>query len=301
MLDYIIGMDSGGTKTQANVYNLQGELQEQVTTGYGNLLVDYDQGIANLKDALQQALENRSIANCKLVVIGLAGVDSSGLKEAVYKELATFKVPLQLINDGQLAHYALLEGQPGLLIIAGTGSVCIGRKANHWARVGGWGHLFGDEGSAYVLGKQAVQQVFWEFDKGEAYSTLSQAILNQVGAKDALALCKKVYQLSKGELADLAKVVANCAQTSSVAMDLLAEAGGQLAQAVIKLTCRLYGPQACVNVGLNGSVIENNEQVREAFFQTLEQSAYTYTFFEKETSSAKGAYYFYQMNGAKQK
>lgn len=298
-MDYIIGIDSGGTKTQANVYDLQGVLQEQVTTGYGNLLIDYEQGTANLKAALKQILTTRAASMCKLVVIGLAGIDGSGLKEAVLEELAIFKLPLQVINDGQLAHYALLKGQSGLLVIAGTGSVCIGKKNNQWARTGGWGHVFGDEGSAYYIGKRAIQQVFWEADCGNNLSEISQAVLTHMETSNALELCQKSYQLSKGEVAELATIVANCASSSKLAAKLLAEAGEQLAQTVIKLARRLYEPNACVPVGLNGSVIEKNEWVRMAFFQTLQQDAHTFTFFEKEASSAKGAYYFYKTNGAK--
>lgn len=297
-MDYIIGIDSGGTKTQANVYDLQGKLQEQVTTGYGNLLIDYTKGMTNLKQALEKIMETRTASKCKLVVIGLAGIDSSGLKETVLKELARFKLPFRLINDGQLAHYALLEGRSGLLLIAGTGSVCIGKKNNQWARVGGWGHLFGDEGSAYYIGKRAIQQVFEESDSGESVSELSQAILDRFKAHDALELCQKVYQLSKSELAEIATVVASYAATSKLAVRLLTETGEQLAQTVIKLADRLYAPTMCVTVGLNGSVIKKNDDVRTAFFRTLQQDPHTFTFVEKETSSAKGAYYFYQMNGA---
>jgi N-acetylglucosamine kinase-like BadF-type ATPase len=296
-MEYIIGVDSGGTKTEAIVYDLAGNQLQRVMTGFGNMLVDAEQGLLNIKTAIQTVLMNRAAEKCRLLVLGLAGMDSGGLKEILAEELAVFQVPLVLLNDGQLAHYALLKGEAGILLIAGTGSVSIGRRQKEWYRVGGWGHLFGDEGSAYDIGKCAIQQVLADYDDNRPPSLLTKKLLLHFQVATVLELVKLAYRLTKDQLAELAKIVSEVAETEIAARTLLHEAGVKLAILVEK-TAKKMPYSAVINVGLNGSVIEHNPFVRQAFFEYLRHCSFQCNFIEKNSSSAKGALYFYLKNGA---
>ncbi|MTD42263.1 ATPase [Erwinia sp. CPCC 100877] len=296
-MEYIIGVDSGGTKTEAIVYDLAGNQLQRVMTGFGNMLVDYEQGLLNIKTAIKTVLLNRATADCRLLVLGLAGMDSGELKAILAEELAAFHVPLVLLNDGQLAHYALLKGEAGILLIAGTGSVSIGRRQKEWYRVGGWGHLFGDEGSAYDIGKCAIQQVLADYDENRPQSLLAKKILQHFQVTTTLELVRVVYGLTKDQLAELAKIVSEAAETDTAARTLLHEAGVKLA-IIVEKTVKKMPYSAVVNVGLNGSVIEHNPYVRQAFFEYLRQCSFQCNFIEKGSSSAKGAFYFYLKNGA---
>ncbi|MGX7149483.1 N-acetylglucosamine kinase [Enterococcus ureasiticus] len=300
-MKYMIGIDSGGTKTEAIVYDLSGKEQQRVVTGFGNMLVDYDQGLANIKAAIQMVLTDRQVADCQLLVLGLAGIDSGGLKEVLMKELAYFQVPLVLLNDGQLAHYALLQGEAGVLVIAGTGSICLGMKQNEWYRVGGWGHLFGDEGSGYYIGKLAIQQALAEYDTQSKYSLLTERLFSYFNLTTTLELVKKAYQLTKDQIAALAKEVAELAHKDPTAAAILTKAGMKLGEEVEKLITKMKLENQLVKIGLNGSVVENNELVRQAFFAYLKNCSFEPEYVQKESSSAKGAYYFYQKNGAEEK
>lgn len=296
-MKYIIGIDSGGTKTEAIVYDLAGNELQQAITGFGNMLVDREQGLSNIKAALQAVLKTRQAEDCQLLVLGLAGIDSGGLREVLSEELAEFKVPVVLLNDGQLAHYAMLKGESGVLVIAGTGSVCLGMKQNEWYRVGGWGHLFGDEGSAYYIGKLAIQQALAEYDLGSQLSLLTRKLLTYFDVSTILELVKAAYQATKDQIAGLAKVVAELAETEKIAATILTESGIKLAEEVEKVVVKMQANQQQIKVALNGSVIEKNEYVRQAFFTYLKQCSFQVQIIEKEYSSAKGAYYFYQKNG----
>ncbi|MEI5993019.1 BadF/BadG/BcrA/BcrD ATPase family protein [Candidatus Enterococcus mansonii] len=297
-MKYIIGIDSGGTKTEAIVYDLTGKECQRVITGFGNMLVDHEQGLANIKSAIQTVLTGRQAKDCQLLVLGLAGIESGGLKETLANELAVFQVPLVLLSDGQLAHYAFLKGESGILLIAGTGSIAIGRVKNQWVRVGGWGHLFGDDGSGYSIGKQAIQRALYEYDIGAENSLLTEKLMAHFNVETTIELVKIAYQLSKDQLASLAKLVAELAYQDPVAATILSKAGTDLGSEVKKLVTKMHWTEKQIKIGLNGSVIEQNKQVRQAFFSYVDKCAFEPVFIEKEHSSAKGAYYFYQKNGA---
>ncbi|MCB5953852.1 N-acetylglucosamine kinase [Enterococcus sp. CWB-B31] len=296
-MNYIIGMDSGGTKTEAVVYDLAGNELQRVMTGFGNMLVDKEQGLANIKSAVRCVLDNRNPNECQQLVLGLAGIDSGGLKEVLLDELSEFQVPVFLLNDAQLAHYALLKGDEGVLVIAGTGSVCLGMKQGTWYRVGGWGHLFGDEGSGYYIGKLVIQQALAEYDSGLPISLLTEKLFTYFNIDTVMEMVREAYQLSKDQVAALAKLVAETAPDDPIAAAILTKAGKSLAEEVKKLVNKMQLDNQTVRVGLNGSVIEHNEYVRQAFFSTLEHSLYSFQYIEKKESSAKGAYYHYQKNG----
>lgn len=299
-MKYIIGIDSGGTKTEAIVYDLAGTQKKKVTTGFGNLLVDKAQGLTNIKTAIQDIFMDYAVEDCQMLVLGLAGIDGGGLKEFVSEELASFHVPLVLLNDAQLAHYAFFKGQTGILVIAGTGSVCFGKTNELWERVGGWGHLFGDEGSGYYIGKLAIQQALNDYDLGNEVSTLTSQLLAEFKVDTILELVKVAYQLTKNQLADLAQVVAKLAPSDAVSKNILLQAGKDLALEVEKLIVKMQLTDQIIPLALNGSVIEKNEYVYQAFSKYLiEDKRLDISIVKKETSSAKGAYYYYQMNGEK--
>lgn len=296
-MKYIIGIDSGGTKTEAIVYDLAGNEYQRIITGFGNMLIDREQGLANIKLAIKKILAEQNSDNCQLLVLGLAGIDSGGLREVVTEELAIFHVPIVLLNDAQLAHYALLQGEEGVLVIAGTGSVCFGRSQNEWYRVGGWGHLFGDEGSGYYIGKLAIQHALAEFDLDQEPGILTQRLYTHFEVTTVLELIKVAYQLTKDQVAEIAQLVADLAKVDPAATTILLESGKSLAKEVEKTVDKMRLNDQEVTIGLNGSVIEKNQLVRQAFFDYLKQCSFEANIIEKIESSAKGAYYFYKKNG----
>lgn len=292
-MSYVIGIDSGGTKTEGISYNLAGEQLTKVVHGFGNLLVDYEQGLANIKMTIEELLRSNG-ADCELIVLGLAGIDSSGLKIQLTKELGSYNKPLIIINDGKLAHLAVLKGQDGVLLISGTGSVVIGRIDDQWERVGGWGHLLGDEGSAYDIAKTALQVCLTEFDHGLAISDLTVSIMSYLKVNDVMALVKVFYQLNKGQVAALASVVAELAETDNQAQGILKAAGIKLAKQVLALNEKMTFLERPLKIGVNGSVIEKNQLVQKAFEAELARNQIDFTLIFESESSAKGAYYLYK-------
>lgn len=303
-MNYIIGVDCGGTKTEAVAYDSQtGQEIAKVIGGFGNIVVDYEVGISNIKNVVLNLFKKVEKNKCLELVFGIAGIDTGGLKEKVLTDLKEiYAGRIVLINDGQLAHYAILKGKDGITLTAGTGSVVLGLKGDVWYRVGGWGHLFGDKGSAYWIAKQAVIKSLEEHDDNLLPSEMTLSIFTYFQVKDVFELTKKLYQLSKGEVATITQIVAKlAAENNKDACLILNQAGDDLARQVVQMTKKfpLMSGQEVFEIGLNGGVIEKNENVLQSFKKHLAINDLMYHILKKEGSCAKGAYYLYKRNGKK--
>src|SRR5699024_7186156 len=137
-----------------------------------NILNNYDEVITNILQSHLNLFNELGEANCQMVVLGVAGVDSGDFREIIQNELAQFKPEIIILNDAWMAHYALLDGEDGCLVISGTGSIVIGNSEGLEDRVGGYGNLLGDEGSGYDIAKELIKGVLNAFDKGKKFSEL---------------------------------------------------------------------------------------------------------------------------------
>lgn len=298
-MNYILGVDCGGTKTEAEAYSLDGKLLASHIGGFGNVIVDYQAGLNHIKEAIFAIFEKLPKEKCIGITLGIAGIDSGGLKRKVKSDLSAIHENIQLINDGQLAHYSILKGADGVTVTAGTGSVILGLENNQWFRVGGWGHLFGDEGGAYFIAKRGIQEALKEYDNNQAPSELTKKIFSYFGVTTVLELTKKVYSLDKGDLAASAIVVAKLAESNDTAASIINEAGEDLAIGILQCLNKMPKLEGPIKIGLNGSVVEKNQHVLKALSRRLDRENLVYELNIKKESCAKGAYYLNQRNGDK--
>lgn len=296
-MEYIIGLDCGGTKTEAFAYNVKtGEEVASAISGFGNLVVDYDLGMSHITSSIVSIFELLEESHCKGIVLGIAGVDAGGLKEKVSNDLMTIHPTIYIFNDGQLAHFSILKGRDGICVTAGTGSVVLGLHQHKWYRVGGWGHLFGDEGSAYWIAKQAIKLALSDEDNSFQPSDLTLAIFKFFDVKDVFSMTKRLYTLSKTDIASLTTVIAQMSEEGNQeATLLLKQAGIQLGIAVEQMLRKSKLSKESLEIGLNGSVIEKNAQVFSSFQNYLGDSDINVAYCHKQSSCAKGAYYYYKM------
>ena len=293
-MGYIIGVDCGGTKTEATAYDTLGHILVSTTTGFGNVLVDYDRGLDNIKKAIFSVINQLKNETCLSMTLGIAGIDSGGLRENIIRDLSDIAIPKTLLNDGQLAHYSILKGRDGITLTAGTGSVVLALQDRQFYRVGGWGHLLGDEGSAFDIAKQGIQQVLLEEDCGLGYSRFSQSILSFFEVENAFMLTKKVYQLDKGSIAAVAVVIAERAEIDKLAEGIINRSGISLGRLLNTMINRLPKSESVQLIGLNGSVAEKNNQVLSVMTKYLEERKHAVKLIKKEESCTKGAYYLYR-------
>jgi N-acetylglucosamine kinase-like BadF-type ATPase len=240
---YILGIDGGGTKTQAAIVDEHGRLLGIGLGGPAN----YDSvGIEVAQSSIAQAVASaRSRAGLRehplaAAFLGVAGVVSPGDHTIVRDmALALSLAPADYIgidHDCRIALAGGLSGRPGIVLIVGTGSSCYGLNAQGKAwRAGGWGHLISDEGSSYWFGVQAMRAAVMSYDGRSGPTLLVDAVKRQFVAHDLQDLMHRIYVpgLSKHEIAALAPAVIDAARVGDeAALDLLRQGMRELALCV---------------------------------------------------------------------
>jgi N-acetylglucosamine kinase-like BadF-type ATPase len=198
-----------------------------------------------------------------------AGIPSSRAFDAVVAALSGLdpeapEAPLpagacvQLVHDSEAAHAAALDGEAGVVVIAGTGSVALAIDAEGTrARAGGWGYFFGDEGGAIWIARRAIGAAMRAHDRGEPFA-MKAALLERCGV-DSLRAIQHAFahgELSRVRLAACAPAVLAAAARDPIAAHICAEAARQLADlaAVAAAGTELREPLVSYAGGLFGDV-----------------------------------------------
>jgi len=152
---------------------------------------------------------------------------------------------LAVVHDSVNALVGATAGRPGLVVIAGTGSVARGMDGHGGQiRIGGWGHLFGDEGSAYAISREAIRAIAAELDGFGQPTRMTPTFLSRLNVNSAYDLIAKYYsgEWSRDHMAGLALWVSEFAAAGdAVALDILTGAGKDLARLAVTLLTLLFG------------------------------------------------------------
>lgn len=170
-MNFFAGIDGGQSSTVAVVGDERGRILGRGTAGPADE-IGANETSTRLRDALHEALEaacrDAGLAHDARLEAIVAGV--SGYDGRVYGRMPA--LPSQramLLHDTPIAHAGALAGRPGVVIIAGTGSVVYGLDDDgRSATLGGWGFLFGDEGSAFSIAREALSAMMRAQDDGDA-------------------------------------------------------------------------------------------------------------------------------------
>jgi N-acetylglucosamine kinase-like BadF-type ATPase len=180
---------------------------------------------------------------------------------------------LIVTTDAVIALAGAAAGGPGIITIAGTGSIAFGRNAaGTWARAGGWGYIFGDEGGGFDIVRQALRAAL-RFEEGWGPETaLRRVLLEATGAADANDLLHRFYtqEWPRQRVAKLAPLVDGAAREGdAAALGVLDDAARQLAALAVSVRQRLWTPGEEANVAWIGGVFKG-EILRERFRALVE-------------------------------
>ena len=261
-LKYQIGVDDGGTHSTAIAYDLNGKELGRAEGGPGQINADYEGGINNIADTVNELLDKID-GDCMRVLVGIAGLSVVGNAPEVAATISSRinNLPTRAITDSLLALYSGLEGEDGALVIAGTGSVFNGLQDGHLIAVGGYGNILGDEGSGYAIAKSAMQSALLSWDKREdnALIPMFTKFFNVEHMDECNA---KFYKMANSEVAGMAVHVAKLAdQGDPDASAVIKEQAHLLARDIIIGLDRYEDPKP-MKIALTGSVLANNEMLR---------------------------------------
>lgn len=275
---YYLGIDGGGSKTTCTVGD-EASLLGSAVAGPSNIIrVGEVRARQSLHEAISQACVAAKINPRQLhrACVGVAGVASEEVANAVHKLIAeVIPAEIEVVGDMQIALQAALGAEPGVVVIAGTGSIAYGRDARgRTARAGGWGFAISDEGSAHWIGRTAVAALLRAAD-GSGDDGVDQSsrffrevkLIWKVESLDQLARTAN----TNPDFAALLPAVVNAADAGDeVARNVLAQAGSELA-ALAAIVIRSLFPEdkAAIPLAMVGGVFRYALMVRESFCDTL--------------------------------
>lgn len=268
-----VGVDGGGSKTSAWLADKTGEVVGKGLAGSSNLnTVGFESACLALQQAIEQALAQSKETNPGHIVslaLALAGVGSP-VEQARFQTWAQVHFPqarLQILNDAELL-LSVYPHQPCLALIAGTGSIAYARtKDGIFLRAGGWGHLFGDEGSAFAIGAAALHWITQAHDGLASPTALTELILAARHLQTPPELIANLYgaENPRAEIASLARQVEQAAARGDpAARRILRQAARQLAELCLALARRAAFSQP-VPLVFSGGALLHGKFLQSAF------------------------------------
>ncbi len=209
---HVLGLDAGGTKTVCLLADAHGQVLAEARGPGANLQAAGELEVEKvLHQVMDEALGDRPIVPAA-ICLGIAGVDrddDAAVVQGIMRRIG-FKARVVVTNDALVALVAGAGHGPGVVVIAGTGSIAYGRnRANRAARAGGWGYVLGDEGSGYWIGRLALRAVVREADGRGRPTSLTPKVLGHFHVARPQDLVHEVYyrHLPPSAIAALARYV----------------------------------------------------------------------------------------------
>jgi glucosamine kinase len=284
---YYLGIDGGGSKTTCAVGD---EISELATTtaGPSNITrVGEIRARESLHEAIGQACAAAGIVPRQLerACIGVAGAGREQVADAVRKLVAeVIPSDIEVVGDMEIALAAAFGRGPGVIVIAGTGSIAYGRDAQgRTARAGGWGFAVSDEGSAHWIGRRAVAALLRaadhmgderaEHDPAWPGLQLFRELKGAWGVDSLQQLARAAN--AQGDFAALFPAVLVAAESGdAVARQVVAEAAAELAQLAEIVMRRLFltlnsAASSAVPMAMAGGVFRHAATIRELFYNGM--------------------------------
>ncbi|WP_174614316.1 N-acetylglucosamine kinase [Virgibacillus ihumii] len=268
-MEYVAGIDGGGTKTVAILADLDGTIVAQTSGGptnpnviSGNKLFDT---LKTLLDELEQMLPN-ALWNVSVLFAGIAGTGNNASRitvEQVLKQLLFNKTRIRVEPDTINALYSGTYGKHGIVHISGTGSITYGINAHGvHGRVGGWGYLFGDEGSGYDIGRKGIMRALKAHDGRGPDTVLLKRISSDFEVSNPYDLVRKIYtsESPKNKISPVAKLVFQAyKQNDIVAQQIISDTSQEIKESIGTLYMKLFEKGQNVKVVLCGGVFQEKE------------------------------------------
>jgi N-acetylglucosamine kinase-like BadF-type ATPase len=257
---HVLGIDAGGTKTVCLLADDHGTVVSEGRGPGANLHAAGELAVEKvLHEVIEAAVGDRGVAPAA-VCLGIAGVDREDEAQtvrAIMRRLG-YRTRAVVVNDALIALVSAAGDAPGVVIIAGTGSIVYGRNAlGESARAGGWGHMIGDEGSGYWIGREALAAVMRAADGRGPQTDLAPALLHELDIADISRLPRIVYdreqpRMAVAALGPLVQRVSDAGD--AVATRILERAADELVLAARSVTARLEMRGEAFGYHLAGSV-----------------------------------------------
>src|SRR6202049_577597 len=289
-----LGIDGGGTRTSCLIGDEKLVLGSGIAGASNVLRVGEAAARVALVQAIRQACDAAKIDPAKIshTCVGVAGAARPEVAKVVRRIVAeTVSGQIEIVGDMVIALHAAFGAGPGIVVIAGTGSIAYGRnRVGKVARAGGWGFAVSDEGSGHWIGRAAVSATLRAADQSEHVSPLLRAIMKVWNIENRDALVTATNASPAPDFAALFPPVSAAADAGAVlGATVLRGAGSELAALTKIVLRRLFSGTDTVPVGMSGGVFANSALVREVFYNELRVQLPQVALDEKIVEPVRGA------------
>jgi len=274
-MKYVAGLDGGGTKTAVTVADMNGQVVRTFVSG----AINYNgQDEASIRHSLHEIVETigklcGGVNHCVQMCIGAAGISNPTVTTRLTTHIreSGYQGGLIIKGDHETALWGAHNQEYGIILIAGTGSICYGKNEYSLShRTGGCGHLIDDEGSGYSIGRDLLTAVVQENDGRILQTAITNMVYEQLQVKSVQEIIGFVYdkRTNKKDIAALAPILsAACEQGDQAALAIARKSAKSLAELVSPVVEKLSLQDG--TVAMAGSVLLKNTFVREALVESL--------------------------------
>lgn len=279
-MSHVIGIDGGGTKTHAVIADGNGIIVAQSIAKATNPNVVTEQDLIQTFESLIHSLKKQAPKEFKQATALFAGISGAGSKnsknklEKILRNIAPHIQDMQIEPDTINALYSGTYGGPGIVQISGTGSITFGKNIdNIQSRVGGWGYLFGDEGSGYDIGRRGIVAALKNEDGRGKQTILLKMLCTHFNVDNGRELVEKIYasRIPKQEISPLSKIIFDAyKQHDAIAKEILKEVSLEMKTAIFAVHDKLFGCDESVKVIICGGVFRDKEILPQLLREALQ-------------------------------
>ena len=284
-MKFVIGIDGGGTKTECLLADENGVIVASSVGGSTNLNVIKSTLLSQTLELLLSQLREQAAnpySEVTHIFAGISGVGNENNKSEIMRsltELVSETVQVEVYSDPINALYSGTFGEPGIVQISGTGSITYGINTDHkHERVGGWGYLFGDEGSGYDIGKQGIIASLKAFDGRGQETILLDMLYEHFHVKDGHELIHEIYTspMPKDKIAPISQIVLQAYKLDdTVAQKIVRNVAKELVSSTTTLHKKLFQENEQVKLVLCGGVFTEKSIIPRLMEQELNQGEFS--------------------------
>ena len=232
-----VGIDAGSTGTRGVLVDAAGTELARAGAGGASVRTMSATIVAQVFAAvLTPLLEGGGV---RAVCVGAAGAGRAGDREAIaqlLRDLVPPEVRLTVCHDAQIALRAATAARPAMVVIAGTGSIAYGERADRSeVRAGGYGPVIGDDASGYALGIAAVRHTARALDGVDQRGALANSVVAALGAASSADIIERVHRWPP-DVSSVAQLAANVGEASA--------GGDAAAEEIVSLQARALAATA---------------------------------------------------------
>jgi N-acetylglucosamine kinase-like BadF-type ATPase len=295
MKRYAVGLDGGGTKTAVTIVDENGLEVHTFTSG----AINYNgQDEASVQASLAEIFRTidrvcDGLGHCTQVCIGAAGVSNPTVTTRLEASVRAcgYKGSLFITGDQDTALSGAHNRELGIILIAGTGSICYGKnEAGDIHRAGGYGYLIDDEGSGYSIGRDLLSVVVRAHDGRLPATVITGMVFEQLGMTSIGQIIGFVYdkQTNKKDIAALAPILSQaCELGDQSALAIADKSARSLLELVVPVAEKLSMQEGVL--AMAGSALLKNSFIQSAFINGLKERYPAMTCITPKRDAASGA------------